>query len=185
MNIIYHHRTASRDGQEVHISELVAALEGLGPSLGDHLRQALDPVDVGVLGHDAEIAGAPIRVRSSQSERCHPYPARLGCTRGVDLQHAGPAGRIDHEISTGEESWRVVLEKLAELQVPATLTAVLQARLDRLSPPQKQALQQAAVVGRVFWDAVLAELGAGAEVRLAELAGRELVLPRRQSAFWW
>ena len=86
-------------------------------------------------------------------------------------------------ISTGEERWRVVLEKLAELQVPATLTAVLQARLDRLSPPQKQALQQAAVVGRVFWDAVLAELGAGAEVRLAELAGRELVLPRRQSAF--
>jgi class 3 adenylate cyclase len=63
-------------------------------------------------------------------------------------------------ISTGEDRWRVVLEKMAELQVPATLTAVLQARLDRLSPPQKQALQQAAVVGRVFWDAVLASWGA-------------------------
>jgi tetratricopeptide (TPR) repeat protein len=69
------------------------------------------------------------------------------------------------------------------LQVPATLTAVLQARLDRLPPQQKEALQQAAVVGRVFWDAVLAELGAGAEAPLAELAGRELVVPRRQSAF--
>jgi class 3 adenylate cyclase/tetratricopeptide (TPR) repeat protein len=91
---------------------------------------------------------------------------------------------IDQEvICTGEERWRVVLEKLAELQVPATLTAVLQARLDRLSPPQKEALQQAAVVGRVFWDAVLAELGAGTDPPLAELAGRELVMPRRQSAF--
>ena len=86
-------------------------------------------------------------------------------------------------ISTGEERWQVMLEKLAELQVPDTLTAVLQARLDRLPPSQKQALQQASVVGRIFWDAVLAELGAGAEVRLAELAGRELVLPQRQSAF--
>jgi tetratricopeptide (TPR) repeat protein len=86
-------------------------------------------------------------------------------------------------IHPGGERWRVVLEKLAELQVPPTLTAVLQARLDRLSPPQKEALQQASVVGRVFWDAVLAELGAGAEVRLGELTGRELVLPRRESAF--
>jgi tetratricopeptide (TPR) repeat protein len=86
-------------------------------------------------------------------------------------------------ISTGEENWQVVLERLAELQVPDTLTAVLQARLDRLTSSQKQALQQAAVVGRIFWDAVLAELGTKAEVQLTELVGRELVLPQRQSAF--
>lgn len=30
MKILYHHRTASRDGQEVHITELVGALRGLG-----------------------------------------------------------------------------------------------------------------------------------------------------------
>ncbi|MBK6941158.1 MAG: glycosyltransferase family 4 protein [Planctomycetes bacterium] len=42
MKILYHHRTASRDGQEVHITELVGALRGLGhevrvvsPSGGD------------------------------------------------------------------------------------------------------------------------------------------------------
>ena len=86
-------------------------------------------------------------------------------------------------IHTGGDRWRVVVEKLAGLQVPATLTAVLQARLDRLTAKQKEALQQAAVVGRVFWDAVLAELGAGSEERLAELAGRDLVMPRRESAF--
>jgi tetratricopeptide (TPR) repeat protein len=39
------------------------------------------------------------------------------------------------------------------------------------------------VVGRIFWDAVLTELGTKAEVQLTELAGRELVLPQRQSAF--
>jgi tetratricopeptide (TPR) repeat protein len=82
-----------------------------------------------------------------------------------------------------KERWQIAPDKLAELQVPDTLTAVLQARLDGLSPPQKQALQQAAVVGRVFWDAILAELGTGAEAHLAELAGREFVLPQRQSAF--
>lgn len=86
-------------------------------------------------------------------------------------------------VSTGDEAWRVVVERLAVWQVPATLTAVLQARLDRLSPPQKQVLQQAAVVGRVFWDAILVELGAGAEVQLPELARRRLVLPRQESAF--
>jgi ABC-type oligopeptide transport system substrate-binding subunit/class 3 adenylate cyclase len=86
-------------------------------------------------------------------------------------------------IRTQQERWWVVVEKLAELQVPATLTAVLQARLDRLTAAQKEALQQAAVVGRVFWDAVLAELGSAAEDQLGELAGRELVLPRRPSTF--
>lgn len=30
MKILYHHRTASKDGQDVHITELVAALRGLG-----------------------------------------------------------------------------------------------------------------------------------------------------------
>ena len=30
MKLLYHHRTASRDGQEVHVRELIAALRGLG-----------------------------------------------------------------------------------------------------------------------------------------------------------
>ena len=33
MRILYHHRTASRDGQEVHISELIRAFRGLGHEL--------------------------------------------------------------------------------------------------------------------------------------------------------
>ena len=38
-------------------------------------------------------------------------------------------------------------------RIPATLTAVLLARLDGLAPEQRRALQHAAVVGRIFWDA--------------------------------
>ena len=30
MRILYHHRTASKDGQAVHIEEMIAALRGLG-----------------------------------------------------------------------------------------------------------------------------------------------------------
>lgn len=86
-------------------------------------------------------------------------------------------------IEMKQGDWQVALEKLAMMPVPATLTAVLQARIDRLTPPQKQALQQAAVVGRVFWDAVLDELGTFSADQLPELAQRDLVVPQERSAF--
>ena len=48
---------------------------------------------------------------------------------------------IDQKVvCTTSERWQVRLDKLAEIHVPATLTAILQARLDRLPPLQKQAL---------------------------------------------
>ena len=42
--------------------------------------------------------------------------------------------------------------------VPATLTGVLQVRLDHLAPHELVALQCASIVGRVFWDASVAAL---------------------------
>jgi len=54
--------------------------------------------------------------------------------------------------------WEVKPERLVEGQVPATLTGILQARLDRLQPSERDGLQRAAVVGRVFWDSVVARL---------------------------
>jgi len=86
-------------------------------------------------------------------------------------------------ICTDGETWRVAVEKLADFQVPATLTAVLQTRLDRLPPTHKQTLQQAAVVGRIFWDAILAELGMDTDNQLLDLSKRELIVPRQQSTF--
>jgi len=44
--------------------------------------------------------------------------------------------------------------------VPPTLVGVLQAQLDGLPAAERELLQHAAVVGRRFWDAVLAVLAA-------------------------
>jgi predicted ATPase len=51
--------------------------------------------------------------------------------------------------------------RLGEVQVPPTLTGVLQARLDKLTPLEKSVIQRASVVGRVFWDGAVRHLGAG------------------------
>ena len=83
-------------------------------------------------------------------------------------------------------AWRVAPEKLPELRVPPTLTAVLQARLDSLPVEEKVTLQQASVMGRVFWDAALKELEGALKPPAQPLAGlshRELIYPHRTSAF--
>jgi predicted ATPase/class 3 adenylate cyclase len=67
----------------------------------------------------------------------------------------------DGVIVVGAERWHVEPARLAEARVPPTLTGVLQARLDGLPPDERAVLQQASVVGRVFWDAVVARLNAG------------------------
>jgi class 3 adenylate cyclase/tetratricopeptide (TPR) repeat protein len=95
----------------------------------------------------------------------------------------------DGVILREEERWRVELERLARVRVPPTLTGVLQARLDSLPPEEKALLQRAAVVGRRFWDALLAELAgdapdsAGVAPLLGSLRERELVFRRERSAF--
>ncbi|HLO32329.1 MAG TPA: adenylate/guanylate cyclase domain-containing protein [Anaerolineales bacterium] len=58
-------------------------------------------------------------------------------------------------IIRGEPHWRVEMERFADLNVPDTLTGLLQARLDSLSLPAKETLQQASVVGRIFWTNVV------------------------------
>lgn len=54
-------------------------------------------------------------------------------------------------IVRGSEQWSVELNRLSTLKVPATLTGLLQARLDVLEPDARETLQQASVIGRVFW----------------------------------
>ena len=82
--------------------------------------------------------------------------------------------------------WRIDPERLQDLRVPPTLTAVLQARLDSLPSAEKSILQQAAVVGRIFWDAVLPVLQSALQPptpTLASLSQRELIYPQKTSAF--
>jgi class 3 adenylate cyclase len=84
----------------------------------------------------------------------------------------------------------------AEITVPETLQALIAARLDTLPPARKALLQDAAVVGKVFWSGALASLGEATEQevrgQLRELERTQLIRPTRQSsvaqqaeyAFW-
>ncbi len=72
------------------------------------------------------------------------------------------------------------------VEVPDSVQALIAARLDTLSPERKSLLQDAAVIGKVFWAGALAEMG-GREPReveqaLHELARKELVRPARTSS---
>jgi predicted ATPase len=75
------------------------------------------------------------------------------------------------------------------VKVPPTLAGILQARLDGLPPEEKAVLQRASVVGRLFWDQLVAELAAdGVEPEevprlLAAARGHELVFRRGFSRF--
>ena len=97
----------------------------------------------------------------------------------------------DRVILKGEEAWSVDTTRLSTVRVPATLTGVLQARLDTLPVQLYQLLQRASVVGRIFWDAAAIHLSreAGglkpAEVKtmLEDLRDREMILQREESGF--
>lgn len=89
----------------------------------------------------------------------------------------------DGVITTGQNGWQVQTERLTTLKVPTTLTGVLQARLDRLPPAEKNALQQAAVVGRVFWDQALAQLAPESAAALPNLTSREFIFPHPDTPF--
>ncbi len=84
---------------------------------------------------------------------------------------------------TSTTPWQLAADGLQHLQVPTTLVGVLQARLDALLAPQRRALQQASVVGAVFWDDALAALDARAPSELLSLCQRALALPHAQSSF--
>ncbi len=86
-----------------------------------------------------------------------------------------------------QSAWRINLERLKQVHVPATLTGILQARLDSLPRSERDFLQHAAIVGRLFWDAAVAEL-TGAEneqlrAALEAIRRRELIFRRERSAF--
>jgi class 3 adenylate cyclase/tetratricopeptide (TPR) repeat protein len=68
---------------------------------------------------------------------------------------------------------------LEDVALPDSLQALIAARLDTLSPDRKALLQDAAVVGKVFWAGALAAMGSrdlhDVERALHELARKELV----------
>jgi predicted ATPase len=98
----------------------------------------------------------------------------------------------DEVIMTGEAEWRIRQDRYEDVRVPLTLTGVLQARLDRLSPLERSTLQRAAIFGREFWDIAVMRMGELSEQpvlpsdtleALEALERRELVFKRQASGF--
>jgi class 3 adenylate cyclase/tetratricopeptide (TPR) repeat protein len=75
---------------------------------------------------------------------------------------------------------------LEDLPFPDSVQALIAARLDTLSTDRKSLLQDAAVVGKLFWSGAVAEMGGRdsreVEQALHELARKELVRPARTSS---
>jgi class 3 adenylate cyclase/tetratricopeptide (TPR) repeat protein len=90
-------------------------------------------------------------------------------------------------IVPGAAEWRIADDRLVQAQVPPTLIGVLQARLDGLPAEERTTLQQASVIGRVFWDQAVDRLRKPDDVYaqnlLEDLRGRELVYRHETSAF--
>jgi tRNA A-37 threonylcarbamoyl transferase component Bud32/tetratricopeptide (TPR) repeat protein len=88
------------------------------------------------------------------------------------------------------------LDPQAEIPMPSSVQGLIAARLDTLLPDRKQLLQDASVIGKVFWAGALAAMGdrdlAEVTEALHELSRKELVRPAKRSsmegeseyAFW-
>jgi len=102
---------------------------------------------------------------------------------------------LEHGVIVKDEPhWKVNLDHLGETHIPSTLTGIIQARLEGLPAGERTILQQASVIGRVFWDAsvehvhrsvCMDEQRESLEVvdLLSAVQGREMIYARDTSAF--
>ena len=91
-----------------------------------------------------------------------------------------------------EEFVRLLIDRnllagpIEEVPLPDSVQSLIAARLDTLSAERKSLLQDAAVIGKVFWAGALASMGERdpreVELALHELARKELVRPARSSS---
>ena len=84
------------------------------------------------------------------------------------------------------EHWQLALDRLGELELPETLIALLEARLDNLGPSHRALLQQAAVIGQVFWRSALQAVHGDRPVSdemLNTLTRRGFISPHEPSTF--
>jgi class 3 adenylate cyclase/tetratricopeptide (TPR) repeat protein len=88
--------------------------------------------------------------------------------------------------ATEASRWEVA-KPIAGIELPRSVQGLIAARLDGLPDDEKQVLQDAAVVGRVFWVGAIVELTGKplAEVRdaLGRLRVKELIVPHDPSSF--
>ena len=66
---------------------------------------------------------------------------------------------IDDGLLVGDDGHWAATGDIAAVRVPPTIQALLAARLDRLDENERSVIERAAVVGKVFYEAAVAELG--------------------------
>src|SRR5439155_1068178 len=111
----------------------------------------------GITGTDPRIvARSKIDVTLSGTDEAELIADRVAAVSGFGESSAGmqeDQGFLGYE----DGRWRV-LGDLSKVSVPATIQALLAARLDRLTPEEKAILGCAAVIGKVFWWGAVSEL---------------------------
>jgi predicted ATPase len=80
---------------------------------------------------------------------------------------------VQRGVLTGERGGYLCRADVAELSVPATVQAAIEARIDRLTAPARRTLNAASVIGARFGAQLLAALGIDPVVD--ELLGAELI----------
>ncbi len=153
-----------------------------GGTSGNHQRVDLTPLgkDMSLLLANELLKKLPeiptaLRELVTSSAEGNPFYMEELVRMLIDL------GAIQTRSDSGD-TWRVDAERLLVTRLPPTLTGVLQSRLDGLPAAEKRALQQASVVGAVFWDQALAAIEAQAMEQLPALVQRELTLPSADGA---
>ncbi len=93
---------------------------------------------------------------------------------------------IDDGLLTQDGDGWVPSADLAGVSIPPTISALLSARLDRLSNPERQVIERAAIEGRVFHRSAAIQLlpetdKAAVDQQLKSLMRKELISPERSS----
>jgi class 3 adenylate cyclase len=148
----------------------------LRPTWGSGKRNTtmlwLDPLSVAAVSQllDGKLPMLPDDLRELLVERADGNPFFLEELVGELVDSA--------VLVQSDQGW-VVGRYDADFAMPDTVHAVLAARIDRLPPLEKAALQAGAIGGRVFWGAPVVHLLDGVEPDFALLEERDLVAERR------
>jgi len=88
--------------------------------------------------------------------------------------------------ATAASRWEVALP-VEQVELPRSIGALISTRLDTLPIEEKELLQRAAVVGRIFWSGALERLTGWEPSAVREVLGRlrvkELIVPHEPSTF--